>query len=285
MNCILCSNEIEKSGTVRPNIATFDCGHEFHLDCVIDYCKSHYTKQCPSCYKNPNSKYKPNFSQERLLAIETLIEARRNNRETKTDTGYLQGLNSWFNSKKSTLISLVKNGTSLNTLKVNGYTPEDFIEQKISWKNLSSVYTADALIDYGFRFHHMIVMGFCPEHFKGFTWEQLYNTLQIRSDDMLKTSLTTRQLADLKFPIQNIRQLGFTWKDLVTMDGNVKTLRLLTDNLSDLKTYFNPSANDWENAGFTRERITLYKWKTDDFTPVRNVRNLQKTTNTSKITF
>ena len=54
---------------------------------------------------------------------------------------------------------------------------------------------------------------------------------------------------------------------------------------SDLKTYFNPSANDWENAGFTRERITLYKWKTDDFTPVRNVRNLQKPTNTSKITF
>lgn len=283
MSCNLCSNDIEKSANVRPNVATFECGHEFHLNCTIDYCKSHYTTQCPVCYKEP-SKYKPNFSSDRLHAIQTLVDARRANREVKTDVGYLQGLNSWFNSKKSTLISLVSNGTSLNTLKLNGYIPEDFIEQKISWKKLSSVYTPDALIDYGFRFHHMIVMGFCPEHFKSFTWEQLYNTLHIKAPDMLKTSINTRQLAELKLPIQQIKQLGFTWKDLVNMDGNVKTLRLLTDNLSDLRTYFNPSSNDWDRAGFTRERISLYKWKTDDFTPARNIRILQKT-NTSKITF
>ena len=33
MKCTLCSGEILKSGTVRPNVATFECGHEYHLLC------------------------------------------------------------------------------------------------------------------------------------------------------------------------------------------------------------------------------------------------------------
>lgn len=277
MQCTLCLSGIEKSGNVRPNVATFECGHEFHLNCVIDYCKSRYTNKCPLCYEK-TSPFAPNFSKDRLAAIQSLIDARRENRELKTNVSYLGGLGNWFGNKNITLKNLVRNGTSLNTLKVNGYLPEDFIEHTIPWKKLCGIYTTDALLDFGFRYHHMIVMGFCPEDFKRFSWEQLYSILNVRATDMLKTSMTVRQLSDLKFPIQQIKQLGFTWKDFVEMDGNVKTLRLLTDNLSDLKTYFNPNAKDWENAGFTRERITLYKWKTDDFAPVRqkraiNIRN------------
>ena len=235
MQCTLCSKDIEKSGNVRPNVGTFDCGHEFHLSCVIEYCKSRYTNDCPLCYKEV-SPFKPNFGKDRLTAIQTLIDARRTNREIKTDVSYLGGISSWFGNRTVTLKNLVGNGTSLNTLKLNGYLPEDFIEHQISWKKLCGIYTTDALLQYGFRYHHMIVMGFTPMDFKRFSWEQMYSVLNIRASDMLKTSITVRQLSELKLPIQQIKQLGFRGKDVVGMDGNVKTLRLLTDNWSDLKT-------------------------------------------------
>jgi len=273
MQCTLCNEEILKSGNVRPNVATFDCGHEFHLSCTISYCKSRYTDKCPSC-PTPDLRSKPNFSKDRVHAIQTLIDARRNNRETKVDVSFLGGLSSWFGNKKVTLKNLVGNGTSLNTLKVQGYLPEDFIENQVTWKRLCDIYKTDALLEFGFQWHHMILMGFCPEGFKQFTWQQMYDNLNIRASDMLKTSITVRQLSELQLSIQQIKQLGFTWGDFVSMGGNVKTMRLLTNNLSDLKTYFNPTGVDWENAGFTTERISLYKWKTEEFTPVRQKRTL-----------
>lgn len=271
MSCTLCTYEIEKSGNVRPNVATFDCGHEFHLSCVIDYCKTRYTNLCPLCKRVPNNSL-PNFNKDRISALNTLIQARRKNREIQPNVSYLGGISSWFSNKKVTIKNLIANGTSLSTLKIQGYLPEDFIEKQISWKHVNSIYTVDALLEFGFEWHHMILMGFSPEDFKKFSWEQMYDTLNIRAPDMLKTSITVRQLSELKFTIQQIKQLNFTWNDLISMDGNVKTLRLLTNNLSDLKTYFSPSVTDWENAGFNSNRITLYKWNTEEFTPVRQKR-------------
>jgi len=207
-----------------------------------------------------------------LVALNTLIAARRKHREIKPNVSYLGGISSWFGNRTVTIKSLVSNGTSLATLKIQGYLPEDFVEKQVSWKHLSNVYTTDALLDFGFQWHHMVLMGFNPDDFKKFTWEQLYDKLNVRASDMLKTSITVRQLSELNFSIQQVKQLKFTWNDLVTMEGNVKTMRLLTNNLSDLKTYFNPNTSDWDKAGFTSERIKLYKWSTNDFTPVRQKR-------------
>lgn len=270
MLCTLCNTDIQKSGKVRPNVATFECGHEYHLSCIISHCKSRYTDSCPECNKTTNMSM-INIGADRLHAIESLVQARRKFRENKTQTkktGF-----SWFSSE-TCLNQLVSSGTSLNTLRIKGYMPEDFIENQIKWKRLTDVYTIDALLDFGCKWHHMILMGFTPDDFKEMTWQQLYDVLNVRASDMLKTSMNVTQLADLKFNIQQIKQLGFTWKDFIKMDGNVKTLRLLTSNLSDLKTYFNPTNAEWEQAGFNRERITLYKWSTDEFTPVRQTRQI-----------
>lgn len=272
MSCILCNNQILKSGKVRPNVATFECGHEYHLSCILSHSKLRCTEKCPQCF--PDFKMGINMSTERYEAIESLVLARRKDREIKLEKTPQTSLNfGWFNNENS-LAQLVSSGTSLNTLRIKGHMPEDFIEHQISWKRLADIYNVDALLEFGCKWHHMILMGFMPDDFKSMTWQQLYDTLQVRAPDMLKTSINVRQLGELKFSIQQIKQLGFTWKDFMNMDGNVKTLKSLTSNLSDLKTYFNPNNVEWEKAGFTRERINLYKWVTDEFTPVRQTRQL-----------
>ena len=270
MSCTLCNTDIQKSGNVRPNVATFECGHEYHLSCIISHCKTRYTESCPTCTQDQCLNV-INLGIDRIHGIETLVQARRKFRETKAQSG--KKTFSWFGNESS-LSQLVSSGTQLNTLRMKGYLPEDFIENQLKWKRLTDVYTIDALLDFGCKWHHMILMGFTPDDFKSLSWQNIYDTLNVRAPDMLKTSINVRQLSELKFTIQQIKQLGFTWNDFVGMDGNVKTLRLITSNLNDLKTYFNPSNAEWELAGFTRERISLYKWCTDEFTPVRQTRQI-----------
>lgn len=283
MQCTLCQKQLLYSGKVRPNVGTFECGHEFHLSCIIEHCKARHTNACPQCVP-PSSNTFVNFSDDRYTALQTLIESRRQRREVKSDVGFLGGVTGWF-GKSVTLSTLVTSGTSLNTLRVQGFLPEDFIEHKITWGKLTKVYTVDSLLEFGFKWHHMVVMGFCPEDFKSFTWQQLYTTLKVRAPDMLKTSIDVRQLSELGYSIQNIKQLGFTFSDFLKMNGTVKTLRLLTANLNDLKTYFNPSSDDWCKAGFSNERIKQNNWKSDDFTPVRQKRPLTLRTATNSLDF
>ena len=124
-----------------------------------------------------------------MIAMETLINARRGNRELKPSDEHLLGkIGNWFNSKSS-LLSLVENGISLSQCKLQGYLPEDFIEHSITWKKCVKTYTTPALLEFGFRWHHMIQMGFTPDDFKRFDWEELTNTLNIESKDMMKTSI------------------------------------------------------------------------------------------------
>ena len=261
MSCTLCKDDILSSGNVRPNVATFDCGHEFHLSCILKYAKENITMSCPMCNKIDLTRL--NLGDDRNLAIQTLIDARRNIKPIKKS-----GLLSWFSDK--TIPNMVKSGCSLQSMKIKGITPEDIIEERIHWQQLSDIYTTDALLTFGFRWHHMITMGFQPEHFKKLSWHQMTDILELNAKDMLKTSLTIRELADLKITVPHLRQLGFGWSELRQIGGDCETMRLLTANLSDIKTYFNPSPPELDEAGFNSDNTDKFKWKGD--VPVRKTR-------------
>ncbi len=266
MSCSLCNDCINKSGSLRPNVATYECGHEFHLYCALLYSKENISMSCPTCTNiDPRA---INLGEDRMIALQSLIDARRSYVEDKS-----KGFLSWFTDKS--IKSMVRSGTSLETLKVKGVTPEDLIEERIDWDTVSKIYKTGALLEFGFRWHHMITMGFQPDHFKLLNWQQMTDTLKLNAVDMLKTSITVRQLAELKIDIAHLHELGFRLKELKQIGGNCQTLKLLTNNLSDIKTYFSPTVADWENLGFTKENIEKNGWETEEFTPVRKTRLLK----------
>lgn len=263
MSCTLCNDTIIKSGSLRPNCATFECGHEFHLTCILAFSQKNISQICPTCNEFDHNKI--NLGNDRVIAIQTLIDARRNYKDTSK-----KSFLSWF--QDSSITSMVKNGTSLETLKIKGITPEDIIEHGVSWSTLSSIYKTSALLNFGFRWHHMITMGFQPDHFKLIDWHQMSDILNLKATDMLKTSISIRQLADLKIDISHLHQMGFRLKEMKQIGGNCETLVLITKDLSDIKTYLNPSSTDWEELGFTQEAIATNGWNVDDYTPHRRAR-------------
>jgi hypothetical protein len=261
MSCILCKDDILSSGNVRPNVATFDCGHEFHLSCILKHAKENLIMSCPIC--NTVDLSRMNLGDDRQLAIQSLIDARRKIKPVKKS-----GLLSWFSDK--TIPNMIKSGCSLQSMKIKGITPEDIIEERMNWQQLSDIYTTDALLTFGFRWHHMITMGFQPEGFKKLTWHQMTDILNLNAKDMLKTSISIRELADLNISVPHLRQLGFGWNELKQIGGTCETMRLLTSNLGDIKTYFNPSKPELEESGFNTDNIEKFAWKGD--APLRKSR-------------
>lgn len=254
MNCTLCSETMVVSQTMRPNHATFECGHSFHLSCVLQYSKEKITNTCPIC--EPRAGFFADFGDDRLKAMSILIDKRRKANKMEKPKGFL-----WFGGKTD-LRSKVQSGTSLHTLKLNGYIPESFVEENVPYKQVANTYTMASIVDFGFRFHHMLVMGFQPEDFKKMSANQL-DELEIKATDMLQTSITIHELAELGLDLYKLCEMKWTWADLRKIGGNCQTIRLITPNISELKTYFAPSMEDWEKAGFTAENMEKYAYNVD----------------------
>ena len=257
MSCTLCNDEILTSGNLRPNVATFHCGHEFHLSCILEFAQKNITTQCPNCNEVDLSRM--NLGSDRMLALQSLIDARRKQTAKMEKKG--KSMFSWFTEKS--LFSMVKSGTSLETLKIKGIRPEDMIEEQISWNTLANIYTTQSLLDFGFEFYHMLTMGFQPDHFKLMTWVELTDKLNVRAKDMLKTSITIKQLADLKLEPAKLHELGWRWKQLQQIGANEETIKLITENIDEIDTYFRPQKNEFKcRDGFTsNRRVRLIKAK------------------------
>ena len=48
--CPLCNQKFEKNGS---DVAIYDCGHRFHLSCILKNTK-YYSSSCPTCSKVQN---------------------------------------------------------------------------------------------------------------------------------------------------------------------------------------------------------------------------------------
>ena len=256
MSCSLCSDPLTCTATIRPNTAVFECGCTFHLNCVIQYSKEKITNTCPTCHPTQNAFF-ANFGDDRLKSMKIQIEKRREVNKMEKPKSYF----SLFGSK-TTLRSMINSGTSLHTLKLNGYIPESFIEEGIKWREVASTYTMASLIDFGMRFNHMLTMGIRPENFKQMDVNQL-EELEISAADMMSTSINIHQLASLGLSLPTLCQMKFTWADLRKIGGNCQTIRLLTPKLSELKTYFEPTTEEWKEAGFTEDNLKKYNYEQD----------------------
>ncbi len=255
--CIVCH---EKVKGVK-NIAVFDCGHKFHLSCVISRATNYNTK-CPLCTETQNIKLKPDLGDDRTIAMLSSIEARvrRHQMTPKPPQGFLYNLLSMLTPFRSTPTSFkdyLNAGYKLSELKKMGYTPSDCIQEKISWQNMRRNVSIAHLLQFGFTWKDMVVLGLKAEHLNDFTWSQLKHTLDISAEDLLKINMTLHELADLKYTPHQLNDLGFTWDKFAAMGANVKTFKAFDMSIEDIKTYFNPSMNQWLDSGFYNRELLL----------------------------
>lgn len=167
----------------------------------------------------------PDFGENQLHALNAIIQARR---QQPAETSLWDRTRHFFGKKE--LPQLL--GTSLTTLKVQGFIPNDFIEHEIQWRHIP--YSIDDCIAFGFTFEHMLTMAFQPNHFQQLQWRH-YKQLKIDAAEMMKTGMTIHDLNALKLTPQQLHQLKWSWAQLRSIGG---TQENITIDRNDRELYF-----------------------------------------------
>ncbi len=267
-SCSICQNKLSSNGRNR---AIFDCGHKYHLSCVLNRA-SFYNISCPTC--DDKVENRPSLGDDRRIAIQSSIEAKVMSRKLKPEEekGFFAKMYDFFTpfkTNKECFKSFIDAGFPLSEIKKAGYTPEDAIQEHIPWTKLCNYTTSDHLLAFGFKWQHMLALGIKPFQLSPdyFTWTQIRHSLNIDAREILKMNITIQDLADLKFTPHQLTDLGFTWNVLLSMGGDVKSFSYFNVSLDDLKTYWNPSQAQWYEAGFyDKTRVLEAGWEIEQVT-------------------
>ena len=165
----------------------------------------------------------PDFGTSQLESMNAIVQARRVPQKE---------LSMWQKATSMFQKSDIANG-SLSTLKLQGFIPQDFVEQGKSWDTLHSL---DAKIDFGFKWEHMLTMNFQPHHFKTFEWRH-YQQLAVGAKEMMQTCMDIHDLVALQLSPQQLHQLGWTWERLTAIGGNKDNISIPSN---DINIYFAP---------------------------------------------
>lgn len=175
----------------------------------------------------------PDLGTHQLTALKAIVEARR--QVPREDSFW----NRAFFGRRE-LPKLL--GTSLTTLKQQGFIPEDFIEHEIPWSKIP--YSIDNTIAFGFTFDHMLAMHFQPQHFAQLEWRH-YRQLRIDAKEMMKTCLSIHDLVALNFTPQQLHQLKWTWTQLASVGATTENINMTS---GDQQLYFQRSAQQAQKA-------------------------------------
>lgn len=258
--CTLCSALVGTN-----NKAVFQCGHVFHLDCVL---KMPYSSLCYTC--SPPVDLLPDFGADRSVAMAADVSARIEQHRLKEvqPLTLLQNISrilTPLTPKASTLRDNIKHNKKLSVVRQLGFGPDDAVRERVPWSEVYSTYNGKDILDFGFTWDHMVDMGILPTHLTAFTWTQQKHQLKLNAQKMLKMRITISELAALKFTTHQLIELGFTWPILSQMGANVSTWRNFKFDLIDIKRNWAPTLAQLVAAGFyDKERVQQAGWPIDD---------------------
>ena len=265
-DCVLCRQSLPNDPT-RPGVARFECGHIFHLRCVLNHA-TNFRTACPSC--DIAKDLAPNLGGDRCIAIAANAAAARRRRMLYPTAPQSTGQRLWNALVGSSAVSLaqhIQRGTKINDLQRLGFGPDDLVAENVHWNTLVQKYNATDILNFGVRWNHAVRMGVRPSALKMFTWAQLRHCLNISARDLMSIDVSITDLAEMNISPAHLVDMGFDWKAMESLGASVETLKALSMSVADIKTYFKPNAREFERAGFyDKQRLLKSGWDVDRVT-------------------
>ena len=136
----------------------------------------------------------------------------------------------------------VDRGTNLSKFKRYGLIPEDFVQsQGITYARLRNAgYDLTSLVDFGFRWQHLLQLGFDVECVKTITPEE-FHALGVGAQELLRDlPFTADDLVSLKLRPHVLRELKFTMAHFISAGVTSDQLKKMMTT-TELQTYFHPT--------------------------------------------
>jgi hypothetical protein len=254
--CNLCSKEL-----ATKNLATFPCGHSFHLSCVLAV---PYDVKCSTC--NQCNQVGADVGTDRRIAMNADLIMKVEQRRLKPiqKSGMFSGIVSLITPltpSPQTFVDHMKQNKKLSVISAAGFGPEDAVQERVRFSDIVTRYEAKDILEFGFNWTHMVTLGILPPHLKHFTWTQQIHKLKLNVEKMLKMRLTITELADMNYTTHQLVELGFTWSVMASMGANVDTWKRFNFELEDIKRYWTPTLSQWVAAGFyDKDRVKHAGW-------------------------
>lgn len=260
MNCTLCSETVQDC-----NKAVFDCGHHFHLSCVL---QQSYSSLCSVC--GHSTQKLPDLGLDRSVAISASIASRIQQRQLKPHTAstLMQRLAQAITplTPVATLFTdHLYHNKRLSHIAKLGFEAQDAVHERVKWSEIALRYTTDDILEFGFGWNHMVSMGITPAELNLFSWSQQSRTLALNATKMMQMNMAIGELAQLNYTAHQLLELGFEWQTLSNMGANVSTWVQFGFTLEDVKRYWSPTLTQLVSAGFyDKNRVLQAGWKMDD---------------------
>jgi hypothetical protein len=260
MTCRFCNDNV----TDR-NVAVFNCGHSFHLSCVLS---QPYSSLCAECDMPPTNL--PDMGLDRSVAISSNAISKIQQRQLKgvTKRTLLQKIGNLITPLTPSLDCFsdhLYHNKRLSFIASVGFSPTDAVHERIKWSKISSTYDTADILEFGFKWQHMIEMGITPDEVHLFSWQQQQKYLELTAQKLLQTNISLSELAQLKYTTHQLLELGFDWNVMTILGASVDSWRMFNFSLVDIKTYWNPSLTDLVSGGFyDRNRIKAAGWDMDE---------------------
>ncbi len=270
MDCRLCNKGI----SIR-NTGTFECGHCFHLSCILSH---PYSSLCYEC--SPSTTLLPDLGLDRNIAIAAQATSKIQQRQLKglVKNTFLQRIGNIITPLTPSLTHFsdhLSHNKRLSFIASAGFGPSDACQERIQWSAIASTYSSHDILSFGFTWQNMVAMGITPEGVGKFTWQQQMNGLELTAQKLLQTNISLTELASLQYTTHQLVELGFDWSVLTQMGANVDNWGIFNFSLEDIKTYWNPSLTDLVSAGFyDKDRLKNAGWSmTEIFKTLPNLTN------------
>ena len=260
MNCTLCSQTLSEC-----NQATFECGHRFHLSCVL---QQPYSSLCSTCDNSATNL--PDLGLDRTVAISASIASRIQQRQLQphTTSTLMQRLTQAITplTPQATLFSdHLYHNKRLSCIAKLGFEARDAVQERVKWSDIASRYSPVDILEFGFDWDHMVSMGITPDELQQFSWSQQSRWLKLNATKMMQMNMTISELAQLRYTAHQLLELGFEWQTLSNMGGNVATWVQFGFTLEDIKRYWSPTLTQLVSAGFyDKNRVQQAGWQMDD---------------------
>ena len=257
MTCELCKQTI-----LLRNTCTFECGHKFHLTCIL---MRSFSSQCPQCVAQSPASL-PDVGMDRQISIASNIASKIQQRQLKCaqPTTFFSKITDIISPLTPSLHHFADNlyhNKSLDFIASAGFSPKDAVHERIKWNQIASTYETADILKFGFRWDHMVPMGITPKEVGLFSWQQQQH-LELGARKLLQTNINLTELADLKYTTHQLLELGFSWNVMTQMGASVDNWLMFGFPLEDIKTYWNPSLTDLVSAGFyDKERLSSAGWQ------------------------
>lgn len=257
--CTLCDQPL-----LSKNLAVFECGHQFHLTCVLSCPHSSLCSKCTHVHE-----LLPNIGTDRQVAMSADIVARLEQKSLKPARKWsvierIARAVTPLTPKAQSFRDHMLHNKKLSKIREYGFVADDAVKERIRWSEICSKYKSKDIIDFGFTWNHMIEMGIVPTELGKFSWNQQQHKLQLDAQKMLQMRLTITELAAAHYTTHQLVELGFSWSVLAQMGANVDTWMRFGFELSDIKRYWSPTLTQWVTAGFfDKKRVEQAGWPMD----------------------